>query len=175
MKKKTIKTEEITFTQAINISKDWCNEWDDNLVSDEVLADRIAELIKTKDGLRGFFAYTLSDVNCTIIDKLPTSLIFKFREQGKRIVEITVKNLIMSSAQVINHQRNQNVDYELISKNISSRCINLLKVLETNLVSKQINIIIKKLDEMGNTLDNSKRYDEVQKNYILEKIREIAE
>ena len=174
MKKKTIKPKEITFIQAINISKHWCNEWDDNLVSEEVLADRIAELIKTKDGLRGFFAYTLSDVNCTIIDKLPTSLIFKFREQGISIVEITVKNLIMSSAQVINHQRNQNLDYELISQNISSRCINLLKVLETNLVSKQINIIIKKLDEMGNSLDNSKKYDEDQKKYILEKIREIA-
>ena len=80
----------------------------------------------------------------------------------------------MSSAQVINHQRNQNLDYELISQNISSRCINLLKVLETNLVSKQINIIIKKLDEMGNSLDNSKKYDEDQKKYILEKIREIA-
>lgn len=175
MKKKTIKTKKITFTQAINISKHWCNEWDDNLVSDEVLADRIAELIKTKDGLRGFFAYTLSDTNCTIIDKLPTSLIFKFREQGTRIVEITVKNLIMSSAQVINHQRDQNVNYELISNNISSRCINLLKVLETNLVSKQINNAIKKIDEMGNSLDNSKKYDEEQKNYILEKIREIAE
>jgi len=56
MKKKTINLKEASFTQAINISAQWCKDWGEDLLSEEVLADRIAELIKTKNGLRGFFA-----------------------------------------------------------------------------------------------------------------------
>ena len=61
MEKKTINLKEASFTQAINISAQWCKEWSEDLLSEEVLADRIAELTKTRNGLRGFFAYALSD------------------------------------------------------------------------------------------------------------------
>ena len=46
MKKKTINLKEASFTQAINISAQWCKEWGEDLLSEEVLADRIAELTK---------------------------------------------------------------------------------------------------------------------------------
>ena len=48
MIKKAINLKETSFTQAINISAQWCNEWGEDLLSEEVLADRVAELIKTK-------------------------------------------------------------------------------------------------------------------------------
>ena len=79
MEKKTINNNEPSFIQSINISNEWCKEWEENLLSDEVLSDRISELIKSKNGLRGFFAYALSDIDCTLLDKLPTSIIFTFR------------------------------------------------------------------------------------------------
>ena len=44
MKKKTINLKETSFTQAINISAQWCKEWEEELLSEEVLADRVAEL-----------------------------------------------------------------------------------------------------------------------------------
>jgi len=64
MEKKTINLKEASFTQALYISAKWCKEWEEDLLSEEVLADRILELIKTKNGLRGFFAYALSDKDC---------------------------------------------------------------------------------------------------------------
>ena len=67
MKKKTINLKEASFTQAINISAQWCKEWGEDLLSEEVLADRIAELTKTRNGLRGFFAYALSDKDCLLL------------------------------------------------------------------------------------------------------------
>ena len=48
MEKKTINFKEASFTQAINISAQWCKEWSEDLLSEEVLADRIAELTKNK-------------------------------------------------------------------------------------------------------------------------------
>ena len=99
------KLKEASFIEAINISAKWCKDWRDDLLSEEVLADRISEIIKTNNGIRGFFAYALSDKDCFLLDKLPSSIVFKFNESGREVVEIVVKNLIMSSAQIIIHQR----------------------------------------------------------------------
>ena len=175
MKKKTINLKETSFTQAINISAQWCKEWGDELLSDEVLADRIAELIKTKNGLRGFFAYALSNHDCYLLDKLPFSVVFKLQEGGNDVVEIVVKNLIMSSAQIVVHDREKNFSYKFKSENISERCKSILRVLETNLVTKTINHIIKDLDNLGNSFDNSKKYDDKQKEFIKHQISEIAQ
>ena len=175
MEKKTINLKETSFTQAINISALWCKEWEEGLLSEEVLADRIAELIKTKNGLRGFFAYSLSDKDCFLLDELPFSLIFKFNEVGAAVVEIVVKNLIMSSAQVIIHRRDNNNEYEITSENISDRCKGILRVLETKPVTNIANQVIKDLDTMGNSFDNSLKYDSEQKEFIKKQIFDIAQ
>ena len=175
MKKKAINLKEASFPQAINISAKWCKEWEEDLLSEEILADRIAELIKTKNGIRGFFAYSLSDKDCYLLDKLPVSLVFKLTEGGKDVVEIVIKNLIMSSAQIIVHQRQNNLEYKLISENISERCKGILRLLDTKLVTKTINEIINDLDGLGNSFDSSIKYDEDQKKFIRQQIFDIAE
>ena len=175
MEKKTINLHEVSFTQAINISAQWCKEWGEDLLSEEVLADRIAELTKTRNGLRGFFAYALSDKDCFLLDKLPFSLIFKLNEGGDAVVEIVVKNLIMSSAQIIIHQRDNNDEYGITSEIISDRCKAILRLLETNLVTKTINQNLNDLDTMGNSFDNSIKYDSEQKEFIKKQILDIAQ
>ena len=175
MKKKTIISQNPSFIQSINIAKDWCTEWEEDLLSDEVLADRIKELIKTQNGIRGFFAYALSDRKCTLLDKLPSSLIFILRERGIHVVEITIKNLFMSSAQILNHQKAKNFEYAERSNNISERCINLLKELDTKLVTKKINKMLSDIDSMGNSFDNQVKYTEEQKNFIRAKVNKIAQ
>jgi len=175
MEKKTINLKEASFIQAINISAQWSKEWDEDLLSDEVLADRIAELIKTKNGLRGFFAYTLSDNECLLLDKLPFSLIFKLNEGGDAVVEIIVKNLIMSSAQIIFHRRENNHAHEIKSENISDRCKGILRLLETKLVTKNVNQVLKDLDNMGNSFDNSRKYDLEQKEFIKKQFLDLAQ
>ena len=175
MKKKTINFKEASFIQAINISAKWCKDWGEDLLSEEVLADRVAELIKTKNGLRGFFAYTLSDKDCLLLDKLPFSLIFKLNEGGDAVVEIVLKNLIMSTAQIIIHRRENNHEYEVTSENISNRCKGILKLLDTKLVTKTVNQVIKDLDNMGNSFDDSIKYDSEQKEFIKKQILDIAQ
>ncbi len=175
MKKKTINLKEASFMQAINISAQWCKEWGEDLLSEEVLADRIAELIKTRNGLRGFFAYALSDKDCFLLDKLPFSLIFKLNEGRNAVVEIVIKNLIMSTAQIIIHRRENNHEYEIASENISDRCKAILRLLETKLVTNTINQVLEDLDNMGNSFDNSIKYDSEQKEFIKKQFLDIAQ
>ena len=174
MEKKTINSIKPSFLQSINIAEQWCKEWEDELLSDEVLADRISELIQTNNGLRGFFAYSLSDINCSLLDKLPTPVLFKLREKGEKVVDIVFKNFIMSSAQVINHRRSKNKEYENISNIISDRCIELINELETKLVTAKMNEILDNLDNMGNSFDHTVKYDDIQKTFINEKIKKIS-
>ena len=175
MEKKAINLKEATFTQAINISAKWCKEWGEDLLSEEVLADRIAELTKTRNGLRGFFAYALSDKECFLLDKLPFSLIYKLNEGGDVVADVVVKNLIMSSAQVIIHRRDNNHEYEITSENISDRCKAILRMLETKSVTKSVNQVLRNLDNMGNSFENSIKFDLEQKKFIKKQILEIAQ
>ena len=81
----------------------------------------------------------------------------------------------MSSAQILNHQKAKNVEYAERSNNISERCINLLKELDTKLVTKEINKMLAEIDNMGNSFDNQVKYTAEQKNFIREKVNEIAQ
>jgi len=175
MEKKTINLKEASFTQAINISAHWCKEWGEDLLSEEVLADRISELIKTRNGLRGFFAYALSDKDCFLLDKLPFSLIYKLNENGDAVAEIVIKNLIMSSAQIIIHRRDNNHEYEMTSENISDRCKAILRLLKTKSVASSVDKVLRNLDNMGNSFDNSLKYDPEQKEFIKKQIYDVAQ
>ena len=174
MEKKAINKKTPNFEQAYGISELWCKDWEDDLLSEEVLADRVSELIKTNFGARGFFAYSLSDKDCPLLDKLPFSLIFKFREIGNKVVEITVNNLIMSSAQIISHKTNNDKELKLNSEIIAERCKGLLRVLDTKLVTENINKKLNELDNLGNSFDRSIKYNECQKEFIKKQFFDIA-
>ena len=108
------------------------------------------------------------------MDRLPPSLIFKLREGGEFIVEITIKNLFMSTAQVQKHQKDKNIEYAERSNNIADRCINLLKALDTKLVTKKISKMLSEIDNMGNSFDNEVKYGPEQKQFIKEKVNDIT-
>ena len=45
-----------TFQQAMEITAAWLQQWDNEEISDEVLADRIGEMVASRDGARGFLS-----------------------------------------------------------------------------------------------------------------------
>ena len=164
-----------TFEQSINVTMHWCSSWEDGYLSDEVLSDRVEELISSKIGARGFFAYTLSS-DCTLMDRLPDSLIFKFIELGDLIVELTVKNFAMSSAMEIEHKLNGNKDLEGSSKRISLRCIELLKVLDSSKVKYYLDMLIEAFEGKGmlSVFIKNQNYIDIHKKTIINNIYLIA-
>ena len=81
----------------------------------------------------------------------------------------------MSSAQIIIHRRNNNHEYEMTSENISDRCKAILRLLETKSVTKSVNQVLRNLNNMGNSFDNSIKYDAEQKEFIKKQISDIAQ
>ena len=163
-----------TFKQSMDATMIWCKSWEKNEISDEVISDRIGELIKTVEGARGFFVVSLS-IDCPLMDRFPDALIFQLRSSGELVVDLTVKNLAMSSAMVIKHRKN-NDPQEIQSERIKIRCIELLKLLDSNQVKKRLDVLLESLKGNGTDLKFLNRwcYDDEQINAISESIYKVA-
>ena len=163
-----------SFKQAMNVTILWCNSWEKDELSDEVLADRIGELLKTIEGARGFFVVSLS-IDCPLMDRLPEPLIFQLRSSGQIVVDLTVKNLAMSSAMVIEHQKNNN-SQQMQSERIRTRCIELLKLLDSNKVKTRLEMLLEGTKGNGKDLEFLNRwgYSNEQKQAISKSIYEVA-
>ena len=163
-----------TFKEAMQASMIWCKSWENDEISDEVISDRIGELIKTVEGARGFFAVSLS-LDCPLMDRFPDPLIFQLRSAGEIVVDLTVKNLAMSSAMIITHRMNKDPQ-GLQSERIKIRCIELLKLLDSTQVKKRLDVLLEATKGNGTDLIFLKKwgYSDEQINAISESIFEVA-
>ena len=163
-----------TFKEAMQASMIWCKSWENDEISDEVISDRIGELIKTVEGARGFFVVSLS-IDCPLMDRFPDALIFQLRSSRDIVIDLTVKNLAMSSAMVITHHKN-NDSQEIQSERIKIRCIELLKLLDSNAVKKRLDVLLEATKGNGTDLKFLDRwgYNDEQITAIAESIYEVA-
>ncbi len=163
-----------TFKEAMQAAMLWCKSWENDEISDEVISDRVGELIKTVEGARGFFVVSLS-IDCPLMDRFPDALIFQLRSSGEIVVDLTVKNLAMSSAMVITHRKN-NDPQEFQSERIKIRCIELLKLLDSNQVKNRLDVLLEATKGNGSDLKLLNRwgYNEEQINAISESIYQVA-
>ena len=163
-----------TFKEAMQASMIWCKSWENDEISDEVISDRIGELIKTVEGARGFFAVSLS-LDCPLMDRFPDPLIFQLRSAGEIVVDLTVKNLAMSSAMIITHRMNKDPQ-GFQSERIKIRCIELLKLLDSTQVKKRLDVLLEATKGNGKDLKFLNRwgYNDEQVNAISESIYKVA-
>ena len=163
-----------TFKEAMEATMIWCKSWENDEISDEVISDRIGELIKTVEGARGFFVVSLS-IDCPLMDRFPDALIFQLRSSGDIVIDLTVKNLAMSSAMVITHHKN-NDSQGIQSEKIKIRCIELLKLLDSNAVKKRLDVLLEATKGNGTDLKFLDRwgYNDEQITAISESIYKVA-
>ena len=163
-----------TFKEAMEATMIWCKSWENDEISDEVISDRIGELIKTVEGARGFFVVSLS-IDCPLMDRFPDALIFQLRSSRDIVIDLTVKNLAMSSAMVITHHKNNN-SQEIQSERIKIRCIELLKLLDSNAVKKRLDVLLEATKGNGTDLKFLDRwgYNDEQITAISESIYQVA-
>ncbi|NBP98025.1 MAG: hypothetical protein EBU51_00225, partial [Synechococcaceae bacterium WB6_3A_227] len=97
-----VSTLEMSFEEAMEAAALWCGAWEQGDLSDEVLADKVADLVASRDGARGFFVVSLPAEN-PLMDRLPEPLVMALRSAGEGVVDLTVRNLAMSTAMAVYH------------------------------------------------------------------------
>ncbi|MGB3510431.1 MAG: hypothetical protein WBA93_14590 [Microcoleaceae cyanobacterium] len=118
--------EKLTFEEAIAFTQDLLSDMEKDLLSAAEIESLIGDLVKSKNGARGFFVTYLTDSR-PLADN-PSSSIFKALESApETVTELLVKNLAMSSAMVVHHQRNQDQQTASESERVRSRTTKLIK------------------------------------------------
>jgi hypothetical protein len=132
---------EPTFQQAMEITVQWLGLWENGELSDEVLADRVAELVAARDGARGFFVVSLAG-DCPLMDRLPEPLVLQLRAAGAGVVDLSARNLAMSTAMALHHGRGGDAAQQRASERVASRCTELLRLLDPHAVKQRLEILL---------------------------------
>ncbi|MCX5969309.1 MAG: hypothetical protein NTV57_17120 [Cyanobacteria bacterium] len=166
-----------SFPQAIEISGQWLALWEAGELSDEVLADRLAELVASRDGARGFFVVALAS-DSPLMDRLPEPVALQLRLAGEAVVDLTVRNLAMSTAMAVHHGRSGDFSQQAGSERVQHRSRDLLRLLEPTAVKQRLEIMLAAArDGEGDDVAFVERwgYDTAQKSAIAEAIDAVAE
>ena len=157
------------FKKAMHTTILLCKAWEDGSISDEVLSDRVLELLETIEGARGFFVISLSN-DCPLMDRLPSPLVIALRIQGEMIVDLLVKNLAMSTAMAISHGENKESIQKETSLRISQRCKEILRLMDSKQVKERLERLVFATDGKGSDVTFIKRW-----NYNKQQIEAIRD
>jgi hypothetical protein len=165
-----------TFQEAIATSAEWIRLWDAEELSDEVLAELVGKLVTERDGARGFFVAALTG-DSPLMDRLPEALILQLRQVGDGIVDLTARNLAMSTAMSIQHQRDNNQSLREGSLTVQRRSKELLSQLEPELVRKRLTTMLLGLEGKSEDMNFFERwgYDQEQKDAIKQILLSVAD
>jgi hypothetical protein len=125
------------FVESMQQSAAWLSSWDSGELSDEVLADRVAGLVTDRDGARGFFVVAMTS-EIPLLDRQPEALLEALRQAGDAVVDLTVRNLVMSSAMAVHHARHDDRLQLEGSQRVQRRAWELLGVLQPEGVRQRL-------------------------------------
>ncbi|MGB7563583.1 MAG: hypothetical protein WBM08_02410 [Prochlorococcaceae cyanobacterium] len=165
-----------SFPQAMEIAGQWLAIWERGELSDEVLADRVGELVASLDGARGFFVVALAG-DSPLLDRLPEPLVLSLRGAGELVVDLTARNLAMSTAMAVHHGRTGDHAQQEGSKRVQTRCTELLRLLEPGAVKGRLERLLAATAGSGDDVAFLERwgYDGDQKAAIAAAIDAVAE
>jgi hypothetical protein len=161
----------ITFEQAIALTQALLA---DSLPEPE-LESIITALVQTENGARGFFVTYLSDPEGA--DVPSPAVIAGLRTSPEIVAELLVKNLAMSTAMILTHDRNQNPDLSDGSKRVQQRDRQLIQALQLPQVSDKLGRLQQSLEtgagEYAAFLDRW-HYDAEQRTAILDTVSAVV-
>ncbi|MCS5697527.1 hypothetical protein NZK32_00500 [Cyanobium sp. FGCU-52] len=128
---------ELSFPAAIEQASSLLALWERGELSDEVLADRVAELVASRDGARGFFVASLPADN-PLMDRLPEPLVLQLRAAGGEVVDLTARNLAMSTAMEWQHRHSEDEEHRAGSERVQARSTELLRQLDPTSVKERL-------------------------------------
>lgn len=165
----------VTFEEAIALTESLMEKMINQQLSPQETENKIATLVQSMNGARGFFVTYLTDER-PLADE-PSEAVIKALASSPEIVsDLLVKNLAMSSAMVLTHQRNHNQDLAASSQRVATRTTKLIQLLDLELIREKLSKLQDSLQEEGGEYqDFLKRwgYDSQQKSLINQAIEKV--
>ncbi len=116
----------MTFEEAIAYTETLLSHQD---LDDAILESEISELVQTANGARGFFVTFLTG-EWKLADHPSIGIIRALQSTPNAIAELLVKNLAMSTAMAITHQRAGNPEQSQGSERVAKRTALLIEKVD---------------------------------------------
>jgi hypothetical protein len=97
----------------------------------------VAALVTDRDGARGFFVVAMTS-EIPLLDRQPEALLEALRQAGDTVVDLTVRNLVMSSAMAVHHARHADQLQLEGSQRVQRRAWELLGLLRPEAVRRRL-------------------------------------
>ena len=120
--------ESLSFPQAMALTQSLMEQIETGKLNEDEIERQVASILKNKNGGRGFFvSYLTSDMS--LADNPSTGIISGLKSSSELVSQLLIKNLAMSSAMIIAHGRNNDLDNAEGSQKVHRRTKKLLKQL----------------------------------------------
>ena len=123
-------SESLSFSQALAKTQSLMDKMITNKLSEAEIEQEVSSIVNTKNGGRGFFvAYLTSDMS--LADNPTIGVINGLKSSLEVVSELLIKNLAMSSAMVITHNRNNDQNNAEGSQRVCQRTSNLIEQVKS--------------------------------------------
>lgn len=127
----------LSFPQAISTTQDLMSEMNAKQLKESEIKQQVTSIVRDKNGGRGFFvSYLTSDL--TLADNPSQGVIDALKSSIEIVSELLVKNLAMSSAMIVAHNRNNDFQSAGGSKKVYQRTSNLIQQIKSDLVEHEL-------------------------------------
>ncbi len=127
----------INFEQAIVVAEILLDHMERQQLSIPEVANTVAKLVQTEAGARGWFVTYLPDPR-PLADQAPPELVDALRSSPDIVAELMVKNLVMSTAMILHHQRRHSDDDVVGSQRVQTRSAQLLQQLQLSQIRDRV-------------------------------------
>jgi hypothetical protein len=118
----------MSFEETIALTQTWLREVAQGTVPDAEILTHLREVFQSTEGVRGFFVVFLT--TDLLGETCPEAILQAFVENGPHIAAILVKNLAMSTAMILHHDRQGDDPQKAGSIQVQQRSARLLAILE---------------------------------------------
>lgn len=160
----------ITFEEAIALTEKFINEIPQ--LSELEKEAIVSSLVISENGARGFFVTYLTNDN-PLVDKKSSGIVIALETSPEIVSELLVKNVAMSTAMKITHERNNNLKMAEKSARVIQRSLNLINQLSLSQIKEKIELLIKTIQEEKGVYQeflNRWGYDDEQKQAIHQQL-----
>jgi hypothetical protein len=119
----------IKFDEAINLTQTFITKLKNNELTADKILEFVSELVQTPNGARGFFVTYLTAPEPICDDPHP-EIINALQIYPEVSAELLVKNLAMSTAQQLYHQRRNDRDMAASSAMVATRTSRIIQKLD---------------------------------------------
>jgi hypothetical protein len=165
----------IRFDEAIDLTQEFLTQLKANQLVAGEIQDFVTNLVATSNGARGFFVTYLTSPD-PICDEPRSEIIAALGAHPEITADLLVKNIAMSTAQQLYHQRREDLEMAASSATVAARTIKIVQQLNLPQIQAMCRELVDTITNgSGSYSDFLTRwgYDDEQKQSIAQTVSQI--